>query len=227
MNYPSNYHDDDVLAGKDHELTLSTAAIFGIFFGLVALCAVFFGFGYSLGSHKSPTVLPADSTTASSTPTGANFNTFKPAAGQPVGSAAPRPVVDTSGTAPSTTPAATPALAPHPVTSTADTAPAPIVRANPTSTAPARPIFPVAPQPVATTQPAPAGLFVQVAAISVTHPDDATLMVNALRAKGYAAAPPPAADNYIHILIGPFPTRPAAEAILKRLSADGYTAYIK
>jgi cell division septation protein DedD len=52
-------------------------------------------------------------------------------------------------------------------------------------------------------------------------------MVNALRAKGYAAAPHPAADNYIHILIGPFPTRPAAEAILKRLSADGYTAYIK
>jgi cell division septation protein DedD len=52
-------------------------------------------------------------------------------------------------------------------------------------------------------------------------------MVNALRARGYAAAPHLAADNYIHVLIGPFTTRPAAEAILKRLSADGYTAYIK
>jgi cell division septation protein DedD len=52
-------------------------------------------------------------------------------------------------------------------------------------------------------------------------------MVNALRSKGYAAAPHPAQDNFIHVLIGPIATRPAAEAMLKRLSADGYTAYIK
>jgi cell division septation protein DedD len=223
MSYPSNIHDDDVLAGKDHELTLSTAAIFGIFFGLVALCAVFFGFGYSLGSHKSPTVLPAETSTSASAPTGTNFSTFKPAAGQPVGAPTPRPVPDPATTAA----AATTTPPPHPAASSstpAETAPAPIVRVNPqptATTAPAHPVVPAAPQPLA------AGLFVQVAAISVSHPDDATLMVSALRAKGYAASPHPAADNFIHILIGPFATRPAAEAILKRLSADGYTAYIK
>jgi cell division septation protein DedD len=223
MSYPSNYHDDDVLAGKDHELTLSTASIFGIFFGLVALCALFFGFGYSLGSHKSPTVLPAETATSASAPTGANFSTFKPAAGQPVGTPTPRPVVDSSSTT-TTTPST-----PHPAaTSTpADTTPAPVVRVNPTTPAPAHPIVLPTPQPAAAAQPAPAGLFVQVAAISVSHPDDATLMVSALRAKGYTASPHPAADNFIHILIGPFATRPAAEAVLKRLSADGYTAYIK
>jgi cell division septation protein DedD len=226
MSYPTNYHNDDVLAGKDHELTLSTAAIFGIFFGLVALCAVFFGFGYSLGSHRSPTVLPAESTTSASAPTGANFNAFKPAAGQPVGAAAPHPVADTSSTTAATTSAATtPSSATQPATSTTDTTAAPIVRVNPTSATSAHPVVPAATAPPAAA--ATAGLFVQVAAISVSHPDDATLMVNALRARGYAAAPHPAADNYIHVLIGPFTTRPAAEAILKRLSADGYTAYIK
>jgi cell division septation protein DedD len=224
MSYPSNYHDDDVLAGKEHELTLSTAAIFGIFFGLVALCALFFGFGYSLGSHKSPTVLPAEAASSAAAPTGANFNTFKPAAGQPVGDPAPRPVTDASAAVSTATPAARPAAST--ATDTATT-PAPVVRVTPTAAAPAHPSVPASSQPVVATQPPPAGLFVQVAAISVSHPDDATLMVNALRAKGYAAGPHPAADNYIHILIGPFATRPAAEAILKRLSADGYTAYIK
>ena len=31
------------------EITLSTASLLGIFFGLVLICGVFFGFGYSLG----------------------------------------------------------------------------------------------------------------------------------------------------------------------------------
>lgn len=224
MSYPSDLHDDDVLADKDHELTLSTAAIFGIFFGLVALCAVFFGFGYSLGSHKSPAALPAE---ASTTGSSANFNAFKPAAGQPAGTTstvhaatAPAPVQTLPSAPEDSTPTEEPAPAP---------APAPIVRTQPAQPAPR----PAATQPAAAPAPAPAavaptgGLFVQVAAISVSHPDDATLMVNALRAKGYAAATHPAADNFIHVLIGPLPTRPAAEAMLKRLSADGYTAYIK
>src|ERR1700679_2839497 len=31
------------------EITLSTASLLGIFFGLVLICGVFFGFGYSMG----------------------------------------------------------------------------------------------------------------------------------------------------------------------------------
>ncbi len=223
MSYSSDLHDD-VLAGKDHELTLSTAAIFGIFFGLVALCAVFFGFGYSLGSHKSPTALPLETLSASGA-SGANFSTFKPAAGQPAGAPAPR-VNPTPSAAPSVQPKATDDTPSDTPSSSATSAP--VVRTQPTQpTAGAHP-QPTSAQPAASApQPAPAGLFVQVAAISVSHPGDATLMVNALRSKGYAAAPHPAQDNFIHILIGPFANRPAAEAMLKRLSADGYTAYIK
>lgn len=222
MSYSSDLHDDDVLAGKDHELTLSTAAIFGIFFGLVALCAVFFGFGYSLGSHKSPTVLPADTATGSSP--SANFSSFKPAAGQPAGSTPPRPTpvqaaTDTFASSRDDS-ASESAPPPAPIVRTPAAQPVPV--ATPRQTAPAT----QPPAPIAATV-ASAGLFVQVAAISVSHPDDATLMVNALRAKGYAANTHPAADNFIHVLIGPIATRPAAEAMLKRLSADGYTAYIK
>src|ERR1700710_2812650 len=73
------------------ELTLSTPAILGIFFGLALLCAVFFGFGYSMGSKsRQAPIVNADGTAAAST---TDFNSFKPAAGAPVGSssaAAPR-----------------------------------------------------------------------------------------------------------------------------------------
>src|SRR5271156_5878302 len=36
------------------EITLSTASLLGIFFGLVLICGVFFGFGYSMGRGAGP-----------------------------------------------------------------------------------------------------------------------------------------------------------------------------
>src|ERR1700735_1938513 len=36
------------------EITLSTASFLGIFFGLVLICGVFFGFGYSMGRGVGP-----------------------------------------------------------------------------------------------------------------------------------------------------------------------------
>src|SRR5271163_3935121 len=41
--------DEDETEGKASEITLSTASLLGIFFGLVLVCGVFFGFGYSMG----------------------------------------------------------------------------------------------------------------------------------------------------------------------------------
>src|ERR1700679_1712785 len=40
---------------KASEITLSTASLLGIFFGLVLICGVFFGFGYSMGRGVGPT----------------------------------------------------------------------------------------------------------------------------------------------------------------------------
>ena len=41
--------DEEEMEGKASEITLSTASLLGIFFGLVLVCGVFFGFGYSMG----------------------------------------------------------------------------------------------------------------------------------------------------------------------------------
>ena len=222
MSYPDEYQQEDVLGAKDHELTLSTAAIFGIFFGLVILCGIFFGFGYSLGSHKSAYSLPSES---ASTSTPANFGGFKPAAGQPVGShldASPASTPSPRQQPSSDEPAAPPTENAVPPT------PAPVVRVAPAA-AP-RPITALAaspaPAPVAAPA-APIAYQVQVAAININHPEDANLLMNALKAKGYAISAHPGPDNFIHLLIGPFATHAAADAMRQRLLTDGYTAYIK
>jgi DedD protein len=49
---------------QDTEITLGTGKLLAIFFGLVALCAVFFGLGFSFG--RNPTKSVADSAPASS-----------------------------------------------------------------------------------------------------------------------------------------------------------------
>ena len=97
------------------ELTLSTPAILGIFFGLALLCAMFFGFGYNMGSksHQAPIVASTPNTPATT-----NFDSFKPAPGSPA-PVQPAPVVvappadaastDTSATATSTSTPAQPA----------------------------------------------------------------------------------------------------------------------
>ena len=38
---------------EDTEITLGTGKMLVLFFGLVALCAVFFGMGYSLGKNSA------------------------------------------------------------------------------------------------------------------------------------------------------------------------------
>jgi DedD protein len=225
MNYLREHDDlrehphDDGLASKEHELTLSTAAIFGIFFGQVVLCAIFFGFGYSMGGHRSTGTLPSESASASSP----NFSGFKPAPGQP--GPAPRAAVVTSSDAAAATDNA---AAETPVAAQAESK---ATESKPiTSLAPPAPIVRAAPAPVAETPRAAApvsGFLVQVAAISLNHPDDATMLQNALRAKGYAVSAHPGPDQFIHLLLGPYSERSAAEAMRQKLLTDGYTAYIK
>ena len=202
--------DDDDLNRTNRELTLSTGMILGIFLVLVVLCGAFFGFGYKMGSHK--TTLPVAAANADGPqPTGGDtFSGFKPAAGSPAGesggsSAAPAPAVDTAGDS--------------------GEAPGGAAAAESTSTvAPAH-----APAPVVTT-PEPvvaAGNFiVQVAAVS--HEEDAQLLVNALRAKGYpVSAHTEPQDKFFHIQVGPFSNAKDAAAAKQRLVADGYQPIVK
>jgi DedD protein len=214
MNTLMDDDDHDDLDRNDRELTLSTGTILGIFFGLVLLCGLFFGFGYKMGSHKPMT---AQAATADNSPSPAtDFGGFKPAAGSPAGSTA-APVASPAPEPPRTAPAADPSSnAAKPVGD------APVVHANPPATAITAPAGVTAPA-----TPIPPGSFiVQIAAVS--HQEDAELLVNALRAKGYpVSAHTEPQDKFFHIQVGPFTDRKDADAAKQRLMADGYSPIVK
>jgi DedD protein len=212
--------EDEQQEQAERELTLSTGAILGIFVGLVLLCGAFFGFGYKMGSHKTSAPIEAAITTGDPAST-TNFNAFKPAAGSPAGGSSSAVAANIAASKA----AAAAAAAPAPVAQAAD------VPAAPPEAAPI--VHNATPAAVRTPAPAsmvptavPVGTFlVQVAAIS--HKEDADLMVNALKAKGYPAAAYPEPDKLLHIQVGPYATRKDAEAARQRLVADGYQPIVK
>jgi cell division septation protein DedD len=68
--------------------------------------------------------------------------------------------------------------------------------------------------------------MVQVAAVRV--PQDAQILVDALKKRGYtAAARNEPQDQLLHIQLGPFTSRSDAIAMRGRLLTDGYNAVIK
>lgn len=218
-------------SSRDREYTLSTGLVLAIFFGLALVCAIFFGFGYTLGRKSLQQNLASDSTTDSSDTS--SFSKFKPAAGsvngsttstvtaepkqEPVSTPAPQPVTS----APSS-----PASTPAPVVNTPakqqvaiETQPAPVQRQlTPAVSTPAP-----APIPVAT---GGGSTMVQIAAVS--HPEDADVLTAALRRRGYSVVKKQdPGDRLIHVQVGPFPSRKEAEAMKQKLMNDGYNAIIK
>ena len=199
--------DDDRSERTDRELTLSTGMILGIFLGLALLCGLFFGFGYKMGSHKTPLPVSASSEDSAS-PSAATFGGFKPSAGSPAGGSTD------SSAAPTTTAA----------TDTNDSGSAENAPATSAAPSAAHATTP------AVTSPEPAvaaGSFVvQVAAVS--HEEDAQLLVNALRAKGYpVSAHTEPQDKFFHIQVGPFTSMQDANTAKQKLAADGYQPIIK
>jgi cell division septation protein DedD len=68
--------------------------------------------------------------------------------------------------------------------------------------------------------------MVQIAAVS--HPEDADVLVNALRKRNYAVtARREAADGLIHVRIGPFSSRDEANEWRLKLMNDGYNAIVQ
>jgi DedD protein len=207
----------------DSEITLSATTLLGIFFGLVLVCGVFFGFGYSTGRRGSEAA-NANTTAASTLPSSETppaSHTPKPSAMEPLKAAstsAPDPNIisespDEDFTAEGTTgqppaPAAKPAaLAPVPVSKPSAVAPA----AKPASL------------PVAVGN---GSFMVQIAA--VTRSEDANALASALRQRGYTVAVRnEPQDTLLHVQLGPFATRDDAKAMRSKLLADGYNAILK
>src|SRR5579863_2488146 len=188
---------------EDTEITLGTGKMLGLFFGLVILCAVFFGMGYTMGKSavkSTPELLPSPSTSIGDHPAGS----------KPSGTPAPAPeapVVQQQTVPPSdTTASATPNPATSATQSTATPTPAPATD-----------------QPAA--QPA-GGYFVQVAAVS--KQEDAEALVESLKGRQYSAviASSPS-DKLFHVQVGPFADIKDAEAMRAKLVSDGYSPILK
>ena len=210
--------------GSDREITLGTTMILLIFFALAVYGAVFFGFGYSLGSKHSGNTPSAVAATPTSSSASTGFNTLKPAPGNPVGSPAPGKVAATvndfvAPIAPTAKNDATPAKATvdagspdQPVAKSKSPPPTP----SPNSTTAA-----TTPMPVAGV----GNVVVQVAAVS--HQEDADLIASTLKRRGYVVNIRTEADKLLHVQVGPYATRKDAEVMKAKLLSDGFNAYIK
>ena len=215
-------------AAESHDLTLGMTALLGIFIAVAAVCAVFFGFGYSAARtlHGTKAAAPA-----SSVAPGGNGTVDGTQAAAGLGTAGP----------------STPPLAMVPI----ETKPLPgaplqqksaaalgvgdgeLAQENDAiSAAPSRhmPIVAAVPEPAAIAAPGPAsgngGVMVQIAAV-VRQPD-AEMLATALRANGYVAVVrTEPQDKFLHVQVGPFATRDAAKEMRARLQAAGYNAFLK
>jgi DedD protein len=207
-------------AGQDREISLGTTTILGIFFALALLCAVFFGFGYSLGKRSAPP-MPVPSSAA----TGADTGLAKPSPDSPVD--------QTTSTAPALKPAAdiqsavVPVDSPNDAAQAADPAPKKIavnLRSAARSEPPTSP-KPAALVPVASVTPVSGSSVVQVAAMS--HQEDADVVAADLKRRGYTVTVRRVPqDKFFHVQIGPFASKKDTDAMRQRLQADGYNSAI-
>jgi DedD protein len=207
-------HDLHEPMGQDREISLGTTTILGIFFALALICAVFFGFGYSLGRRSSlPVAAPTEATT------GSESNTSKPSSGstasqisakQSAGAPQSEAVPLDSSPAASEEQQVTPAL----VKTTAST-PRSELPLDPPAKPPARTV------PVTSATPSSGSSVVQVAAMS--HQEDADVVAADLKRRGYTVAiRREPQDKLFHVQIGSFGSKKEADSMRQRLQADGY-----
>jgi DedD protein len=196
-------------ASQDTEITLGTARLLSLFFGLVIVCAVFFALGYTLGRKSDVGIASA----AGTLPLPGASSAAKPA-----GSAASAPMtfyknVEQKDANPQLTPA------PEAISPAAQAAGTPSNSANQAQSQPANPPDPIGTVPTA-------GYFVQVAA--VTKQEDADALVDALKKKEYPAfSSNSAVDKYFRVQVGPFADIKDAESMRSRLINDGYNPILK
>ena len=201
-------------SSQDTEITLGTAKLLGLFFGLVIVCAVFFALGYTLGRKSDAGLAAANPTVPLQTASGRN----KPAAPMTFYKA-----VEQKDANPQLTPA-TEAVSSSPVT-TGPAAGGSSTEASPASTQAQSSQTANAPDPMATLS--TAGYFVQVAAVS--KQDDAEALVDALKKKQYPAfvASSSSTDKLFRVQLGPFADIKDAEGMRSRLINDGYNPILK
>lgn len=229
---------------RDTEFTLGAGTLLLLFFGLVVVCGLCFGLGYAVG-HRGATAQIAGQPSTTGTPviSQVSGSPAKPsatpqAAAPPPVQSAPQPGGSSQPDA-TNLPQSTAAVA-IPVGSPQSAAPAAPALSNgqlqvhaalpaPASAQQAAPVYPSRPaqaQVQHAPMPAAVPLWVQIAAVS--HVEDAQVLTDALRKRGYTVTPRrEPADNLIHVRIGPFSTRDEAERWRMKLLNDGYNAMVQ
>jgi DedD protein len=202
---------------KASEITLSTASLLGIFFGLVLICGVFFGFGYSMGRgtgqgaqahalENIPASNPGDGDESASAASPAAAPEEPPASAKAESAPVVKTVVKEDAASEDDTPAK----------------PVPPASSKPTALKSVPAYVPPADAPVS-----PSGRpMVQIAAVA--RPEDADVLVSALRQRGYGVVVRnEPQDKLLHVQVGPFADRTQAAAMKQKLLSDGYNAIIK
>lgn len=246
--------DDREEPGSNADLTLGIGSLLSIFFGIVLICGIFFGFGYSMGRRNARstaatvpvTSLPAQTAATSPLPpnelSGAPLKPQSDSAAFPPDAASPAPdeskAPKSSGSHPAQDKKATDDSATTPP-------PAKAARvAGPATDSPSLSAVPVAHHTTPAAKPhagisaplaqAPGDspilpghpIMVQIAAIS--RQEDAEVLAGALRKHGFnPSVRPGTTDKLFHVQVGPFTDKAQAESIKQHLLADGYNAIMK
>jgi cell division septation protein DedD len=213
---------------RDTELTLGSGTLLAIFFGLVLLCGLCFGLGYAVGRRGSqpPSAAVLQAAPNAQPPFEANDSLPKPpATAQPSG--APASQSAGTGLSPSTASGMAPAAAAGRLPPAAPAASSPAQsQVHPALAPAANPAHSAAAPSVHPAFPPAAPLMVQIAAVA--NAEDADVLVNALRKRGYAVTlRRDPADNLIHVRIGPFNDRAIADQWRQKLLNDGYNAIVQ
>lgn len=210
--------------GRDTELTLGSGLLLAMLLGLILLCGLCFGIGYAVGHGSSGSAAAtAPPPAPDQEPLQASGNIPKPSAIAQTPVTPPnQPDADQAAANPdnpSAGPATPQAGAPGDPEQQPQVHAALAAGAAPPTPAAA---LPQSVHPVLASQP----LMVQIAAVS--NPDDADVLVNALRKRNYPVTERRGpGDDYIHVRIGPFATRAVAEQWKSKLLNDGYNAVIQ
>jgi DedD protein len=218
---------------RDTELTLGSGALLAMFLSLALVCVLCFGLGYAVGRHGSTPAAAALPVPSQPVEAG-NAIAKPPATAQP--DQAQSPDEDDSGqTADGAASGANPdpdaQVVPAAATANGEPGQSSVHPALTSASAPGSAAASAQPA-VAQSSAAPAGslpagsIMVQIAAVS--HPEDAEVLTDALRKRGYAVtARRDPADNLIHVRVGPFATLAEANSWRMKLLGDGYNAIVQ
>ncbi|HEX4309935.1 MAG TPA: SPOR domain-containing protein [Acidobacteriaceae bacterium] len=245
----SLFEEDDRDEPKsDADLTLGIGSLLSIFFGVVLICGIFFGFGYSMGRRNArSTALPPATVPAQAAATAPPLPENE-LSGAPLKPAAPDDTSAASSDSADSTPAkaSAPAKQAAPDNSAAkpSTKPPTTRVVEPAATDPSLSAVPYTHRAPLPTKPhagisaplaqAPGDspiipghpIMVQIAAVS--RQEDAEVLAGALRKRGFnPTVRPGTSDKFFHVQVGPFTDKTQADAMKQHLLADGYNAIVK